>query len=156
MAGVPEAEALAASAVAEDVPAAVAPAAAGDESMNPKAFINQLDDAVILKAIADAEARSSGEIRIYVSRHVAKDVLAEAREAFTRLGMDKTALRNGVLLYFVPKSQQFAVIGDEAIHARCGQEFWAGISATISERFKAGGFTDGVLTGITTVGELLA
>ncbi len=124
--------------------------------MNPKAFINQLDDAVILKAIADAEARSSGEIRVYVSQHVAKDVLAEAAEAFARLGMAKTALRNGVLLYFVPRSRQFGVIGDEAIHARCGQEFWSAISAMISERFKVGGFTNGVLAGITQVGDLLA
>ena len=124
--------------------------------MNPKAFIDQLDDAVILKAIAEAEARSSGEIRVYVSRHVAKDVLAEAAQAFARLGMDKTALRNGVLLYFVPRSRQFAVIGDEAIHARCGQEFWSDISAKISERFKVGGFNDGVLAGIIKVGDLLA
>ena len=124
--------------------------------MNPKAFINQLDDSVILQAIAASETRSSGEIRVYVSRHVAKDVLAEAAEAFSRLGMDKTALRNGVLLYFVPKSRQFAVIGDEAIHARCGREFWSGVSATISERFKAGSFTEGVLAGIAKVGDLLA
>ena len=123
--------------------------------MRPKSFLEQFDDTAILQAIADAEARSSGEIRIYVTRHAAKDVLAEADEAFTRLGMRRTALRNGVLLYFAPKSQQFAIVGDEAIHARCGQEFWTQVSAAMSDRFKAGEFTAGVLAGITRVGELL-
>lgn len=124
--------------------------------MNPKDFLNQLDDAVILKAIADAEARSSGEIRVYVSRHVAKDVLAEAREAFVHLGMERTARRNGVLLYLVPKSRQFAVIGDEAVHARCGPPFWNDVSVAVSGRFKAGGFTQGLLVGIEMVGARLA
>lgn len=124
--------------------------------MRPKSFLEQLNDTTILQAIADAEARSSGEVRIYVTRHAAKDVLAEAAEAFTRLGMRRTALRNGVLLYFAPKSQQFAIVGDEAIHARCGQEFWTQVSAAMSDRFKAGEFTTGVLAGITRVGELLA
>ncbi len=124
--------------------------------MNPKDFLNQLDDAVILKAIADAEARSSGEIRVYVSRHVAKDVLAEAREAFVPLGRERTARRKGVLLYLVPKSRQFAVIGDEAVHARCGPPFWNDVSVAVSGRFKAGGFTQGLLVGIEMVGARLA
>src|SRR5687767_556586 len=71
--------------------AAEALAAVGD--MKPKIFINQVDDAKIVDAIARAEAQTSGEIRVFISEQEAPDSLSEAKKQFTLLGMDKTEQR---------------------------------------------------------------
>ena len=51
-----------------------------------------------------------------------------------KLGMDKTRERNGVLLYFAPQAQKFAVIGDAGFmttvlpKASAGAAFHAGMA----------------------------
>jgi uncharacterized membrane protein len=72
------------------------------------------------------------------------------------MGMDRTAERNGVLLFVVPSRRTFVVLGDEGIHAKVGQEFWDSVAAAMSARFKEGDFTGGLVLGITEVGRQLA
>jgi len=124
--------------------------------MKPKEFIDQLDDARIMAAIASAEQKSSGEIRLYVSNEKVDDALAAAQMQFARLGMEKTRLRNGVLVFFAPKSQRFAVVGDSGIHEKCGDDYWQGISNQMSALLKNGRFTEAVVEAITGIGETLA
>ena len=69
--------------------------------------------------------------------------------------MHKTRERNAVLIYVAPLAQTFGVIGDEAVHARCGEGFWNEVRDAITEAFKAGRFTDGILRGVQLVGEEL-
>jgi uncharacterized membrane protein len=131
-----------------------AQAAVGD--MKPKEFIARLDDAKVMAAIADAERKSSGEIRVYVANTKVADALAAADAQFVKLGMNKTRERNGALLYFAPVSQQFAVVGDKGIHERCGQDFWQEIAAEISQHLKAGEFTEAVVDAVNKIGAVLA
>jgi putative membrane protein len=56
----------------------------------------------------------------------------------------------------VPCEQAFAVIGDEAVHAKCGQEFWEQTAKAVEADFAAGHFTEGLVRGICRAGELLA
>ena len=79
-----------------------------------------------------------------------------AQKEFFRLGMQRTTLRNAVLIYVAPESQTFAVIGDEAVHAKCGDAFWSEIAAAMTDHFKAGRFTAGLEHGIARAGALLA
>ncbi len=58
--------------------------------------------------------------------------MAEARRQFVKLRMHQTPERNGVLLYFAPRSRHFAIIGDDRIHQRYGQEFWDRTAAAMS------------------------
>jgi uncharacterized membrane protein len=81
--------------------------------------------------------------------------VAAAQEQFTRLGMAQTRDRNGVLIYLAPRSQQFAVIGDSGVHARCGAAFWQELARSMSEHFRNGDFTTGIVQGISRAGELL-
>lgn len=124
--------------------------------MKTREFINHLDDAKVLAAIEAAEAKSSGEVRVFVSNEQMEDVIAAAQAEFVALGMANTQKRNGVLLYFAPKTQKFAVIGDEGIHAKCGQPFWDDIRAVMTERLKAGQFTDAVVLAVEKVAAALA
>ena len=92
--------------------------------MKPRAFISQLDEASLVAAIADAEKKTSGEIRVFLSHRKPDDAVAAAQRAFDHLGMAKTREHNGVLIFVAPKARKFAVIGDAGVHQRCGDEFW--------------------------------
>lgn len=115
-----------------------------------------IDDDRIVAAIAAAEKRTSGEIRVFITRARAEDPLLAAQRQFERLGMTKTAERNGVLVYLCPHSHTFAVIGDRGIHEKCGQEFWAELAQAMTAHFKRGDFTGGLILGIERAGGLLA
>jgi uncharacterized membrane protein len=115
-----------------------------------------IDEARIVAAIAAAEQRTSGEIRVAVSAAAAPEPIAAARRQFERLGMTQTAARNGVLIFVAPASQTFAVIGDRGVHERCGDAFWSELAAAMSEQFRRGDFTGGLVLGIERAGTLLA
>ncbi|MBE7211162.1 MAG: TPM domain-containing protein [Gluconacetobacter diazotrophicus] len=127
--------------------------------MNTKQFVGTLDPAQIAAAISAAERRTSGQIRVFVThRSVDDDVLARARARFAKLGMEKTAARNGVLVYLAPESRKFAVVGDQGIHERCGgDEFWQRIvGETMRPRLREGRFTEAIVAAVGEVGAVLA
>ena len=116
----------------------------------------KLDHARIVAAISDAEGRTSGEIRVVISRRTTADAVAAAKIQFERLGMTGTAARNGVLIFLAPRSRSFAVIGDTGVHEKCGDAFWTELAAAMTEHFKRGDFTAGLVLGIARAGALLA
>jgi uncharacterized membrane protein len=126
--------------------------------MNTRDFIDALADEKIVEAVRAAEERTSGEIRVFVTRRKLRgeDVRARARMEFERLHVGNTALRNGVLFFVTPTEQTFAVIGDEGIHAKCGQNFWDETVAAMETLFREGKFTEGVVAGVQRAGEVLA
>jgi uncharacterized membrane protein len=125
-------------------------------SMPPRVFLSRLDDHRIIQAIAQAERETSGEIRVYVSEKQVEDVLSEAKVHFLRLGMQKTRARNAVLIYIAPRSRQFAIVGDVAIHEKCGNPFWSTIAAAMETHFKQERYTDALVAAIEKVGAVLA
>ncbi len=124
--------------------------------MNKTTFIQQLDHSAIESAISRAEALTSGEIRVAVTHERASHALATAQEIFMRNGMQQTKERNAVLIFVAPASQTFAVVGDEAVHEKCGGIFWQELTNAMSDRFKAGDFTGGLKQAIERAGSLLA
>src|SRR5438105_12124108 len=124
--------------------------------MNPKEFISRLDETKIVRAIAEAEGKSSGEIRVYVSHRKRTDPLSFAQRRFLQMGMSKTRHRNAVLIYLAPRSRQFAIVGDVGVHEKCGDAFWQQVSAGMTSLLKHGRFTEAVLDAIQKVGDVLA
>ena len=124
--------------------------------MQVKEFIDRLDEGKIVAAIDAAEKTTSGEIRVYVSHRDRQDALAFARRRFLELGMTKTRERNAVLLYLVPQTRVFAVIGDVAVHQKCGDKFWQEVIALMTERLKREAFTDAIVHAVEKIGALLA
>ena len=124
--------------------------------MKPEEFLNQLDDARIVASIGEAERQSSGEIRVYVSHKIREDALAAAYVRFQKLGMVRTRQRNAVLIYFAPRTRQFAIVGDTGVHQKCGDDFWQGISAAMSAQLRQGKFTEAIVDAIQKTGALLA
>jgi len=115
-----------------------------------------IDEARVVAAIAAAEQRTSGEIRVLIARQPAPDAVAAAQRHFDRLGMHRTAARNGVLIFIAPASRTFAVIGDRGVHEKCGDVFWRELASAMTDHFKRGAFTDGLVVGIERAAALLA
>jgi len=124
--------------------------------MKAKHLLSQLDHDKIVAAIAEAEKHTTGEIRVYVSHRKVHDAQHAAVRHFLKLGMNKRKHHNAVLIFLAPGSQNFAIIGDEAIHAKCGQQFWAQIAGSMRGLFQQSKFTDGIIHGIQTAGKVLA
>lgn len=117
---------------------------------------SKFDSERIVAAIAAAEKKTSGEIRVHVTRRVPKDLEERALRRFHLLGMTKTAERNGVLIYIAPRARQFRILGDTAIHEKCGEDFWKEVAAAMEASFRKGALTEGVVAGVERVGEVLA
>ena len=130
----------------------------GSAAVRTQDFLSQLDDAAVVTAIKQAESKTSGEIRVFVTaRNVgADDVVARAASRFEKLGMTATQDRNAILLYFAPRSNQFAIIGDKGVHERFGNALWHEIASVVAEKLRASRFTDAVVGGVSMAGDLLA
>ena len=124
--------------------------------MTQKEFLAMLDQARIVAAIQDAERATSGEIRIHVQpKAFGGDIRTVAEKIFERLGMTKTALRNGVLLFIATEEQRFVILGDKGIHEKVPAGFWDEIAAKLTIRFKNAEFTDGIVEAVEAAGAQL-
>jgi len=124
--------------------------------MKASEFLNRLEHDAIVKEIGGAETKTRGEIRVFISRKETKDAVAAAEKMFHHLGMQKSPERNGVLLFVAPRVRKFAVIGDSAVHERCGDQFWKEVAHEMSLHFGRGEFTEGIIHGVRRAGKLLA
>jgi uncharacterized membrane protein len=124
--------------------------------MHPKKFKNRLHHDGVVKAIREAEQKTTGEIRVVVSHKHVEVPVAEAQKEFACLGMNQSPGRNGVLIFVAPRSHTFAVFGDKAVHEKCGDEFWQKLAAAMTGYFRKSEFTEGIIHGVKKAGELLA
>ena len=124
--------------------------------MKPHHFLRAIDHERIVAAIAAAEKQTSAQIRVFVSRQKTDNALRTAGHSFAKLKMNETPLRNAVLIFIAPVSHQFAVIGDTAVHAKCGDQFWHQVVEGMESSLKRGDFTEALLHGVAKVGLLLA
>jgi uncharacterized membrane protein len=139
-----------------EVSAVVVRAEAGDE-MRTKEFISKLEHDRIVQAIREAEAKTSGQIRVYIQRgNLSGDALVAAQKKFHKLGIHKTHERNAVLIFVAPRAHKFAVVGDKAIHEKCGEQFWQRLVGGMREHFKNEKFNHALVEAINEVGHALA
>ncbi len=124
--------------------------------MKASDFISEEEKIAIVKAIQEAERKTSGEIRIHIDLHCkAEDVKDCATATFSKLGMHKTALRNGVLIYLAIQDKKFAIIGDAGINAVVPSNFWEDTKNIMLRYFQENKMAEGIIQGIHQVGEKL-
>ncbi len=125
--------------------------------MRTPQFLHRLRHKEITQAIRKAEGKSSGQIRVFVQRgEVGDDPLLRAEKRFLQLGMHKTRERNAVLIWVAPRAHKFAIIGDIAVHEKCGSEFWHRLVATMQGHFRDEHFSRAIIYGINETGKRLA
>ena len=126
-----------------------------NQVMKASAFFTRDQQEAIVRAITEAEHATSGEIRVHVETSCKTSVLDQAAWLFRKLGMEKTADRNGVLVYLAVKDRTFAIIGDTGINAVVPPGFWDAIRDHMQKRFSDGLFAEGLAEGILMAGEQL-
>jgi uncharacterized membrane protein len=125
--------------------------------MRTKEFLSKLDHDRIVQSIRNAESKTSGEIRVYIQRgKLDVDPLQIAQKRFRRLGMYKTRERNAVLIFVAPRAHKFAVVGDKAIHEKCGEEFWQRVVDGMRVHFRNEKFSHALTEAVNEVGKMLA
>ena len=125
--------------------------------MRTKEFLSKLDHDRIIEAIRGAESKTSGEIRVYIQRgKFETDPVLLAQKKFQRLGMYKTRERNAVLIFVAPRAHKFAVVGDQAIHEKCGEQFWQHVVDGMRVHFQNEKFSHALTEAINEVGRVLA
>ena len=124
--------------------------------MTRRKLLRTIDTARVKEAIAKAEQMTSGEVVVSVAPLFWGSVEKAAQKAFVRLGVIQTKERNGVMIFVVPGRKKFTVLGDIAIHAKVGQEFWESVAAQLSAHFRKGDFTGGLVRAVEVIGEQLA
>jgi len=121
------------------------------------------DLAVIARSVSEAELTTSAELRVHLEPRVPRarfgrplEPLDRAREIFAALGMDRTRERNGVLIYVAFRDRKLALLGDEGIHTRVGDAYWASVRDGMVEHFRQGASREAILRAVADVGAALA
>jgi uncharacterized membrane protein len=120
-----------------------------------KDFFSAEEQENISLAVQNAELDTSGEIRVHIENVCSGEVLDRASFIFRKLGMDKTELRNGVLIYLAVKNRKFAIIGDSGINKVVPGNFWDDIKHKMLNHFRNDEFEAGLRNAISSVGEQL-
>jgi uncharacterized membrane protein len=117
----------------------------------------------IARAVTEAETGTSAEIRVHLERRLpttpgaeGRDALRRARDVFVQLGMHRTALRHGVLVYLALENHRVAIVGDEGIHARVGDSYWLGVRDLMVTRLRQGKAGAALVEGVSALGHALA
>jgi uncharacterized membrane protein len=119
--------------------------------------------AAIERAVAQQEKRHRGELRVVIEGGLPLPALIAGRtareraiEQFTRLRVWDTEDNAGVLIYLLLADRRVEIVADRGIHACVGATAWETISGAMQQEFAAGRFEAGMLTGLSSVSDLLA
>ena len=123
--------------------------------MRPEDFLTADQQKTVVDAVRVAEKGTSGEIRIHIDGDCPSSALERAEEVFGKLGMHRTKLRNGVLIYLACNTKVFSIIGDKGINDVVPEHFWEDVIDMMSIEFRAGRFTAGLSRGGLMDGEKL-
>ncbi len=123
--------------------------------MNAASFFTKEQQAEILASIKEAERSTSGEIKVHIETSCKEDVLDRAAWIFSKLNMNRTAERNGVLFYLAVNDRKFAILGDAGINSKVPPGFWDKIKEQMQNSFREGKFTEGLSGGILLAGSQL-
>jgi len=122
-----------------------------------KEFFTDEEKQSIVDAVRVAEQRTSGEVRVFVESHCRYvNAIDRAVEIFENLQMQRTELRNATLVYVAIKDRQLAVFGDEGIHQKVGNEYWANEVVKMINAFNRDNIAEGIRQCVLNIGEALA
>jgi uncharacterized membrane protein len=108
-------------------------------------------------AIREAERRTSAELRVSVSRfYFWGDVRRAAAGVFRRTHMDRTAERNGVLLFVAPRLRRFAIHADVGVASRVNDQFWQDLAIRWAADLHGGDLTGAIQRALATIADRLA
>lgn len=120
--------------------------------MSTNGFLTDKQEQKIIKAIAEAENRTSGEVRVHIEHKCKRDPLERAAKIFHELGMDETELQNGVLIYIATEDHKAAVYAGKGILKQVEDGFWDDVLNIILNHFKKEEYEAGLVEAVKKVG----
>lgn len=118
-------------------------------------FLTGQQEQQVIDAIADAENKTSGEIRVHIEERCKKNPLTRAAYIFRKLGMDQTELQNGVIIYIAVEDHKAAVFAGKGIYEQVQENYWQDVLNIIINHFKKKEFEQGIEKAVVKVGEKL-
>ena len=120
-------------------------------------FLSADEERRLVELIKTVERKTTGEVHVHIARKLSrKGVLADAAKAFSKLSIDKTRQRNGVLIYIVERDRELACLGDSAIHEKVKDEGWKSLVDELRARFAKGERFEGLRVAVERIGAILA
>jgi len=121
-----------------------------------KDFFSEEEKQRIIEAVRNAERMTSGEVRVFVENRCSyMDAIDRAKEIFAELKMYETHDRNAVLVYVALKDKQLAILGDEGIHSKLGNDYWNTEVKKMIGNFNRENYADGITEVVMDIGEAL-
>lgn len=122
---------------------------------HPVFFFSKIEKERIVAAIREAEKDTSGEIRLHLESKAGENVFGHAKRIFQKIGMTRTAQRNGVLIFLAVKDKKFAVLGDTGINEKVPEGFWDDVAEILRVHFKENKFAEGISEAVLRIGTKL-
>jgi len=107
------------------------------------------------KAVKDAEAKTSGEIRVVIGSTYdpgVSDIQKQARYDFEDYGLLDTQGGSGVLLLVLIKERMFTITGDYGVYSKLPQSYWDHLAITLSRYFRQDDFVGGICHVVEAIG----
>lgn len=123
--------------------------------MKVSALFTTTQQTAITEAIRRAESVTSIEIRVHLESHCPLPVLDRAVAVFQALEMEKTAARNGILIYLAVKDHVSAILGDLNVNNRVHPGFWQECSDAMAVFFSRADYAGGICRAIEKLEEEL-
>lgn len=123
--------------------------------MPARQFLTEKEEEQIVKAINEAEEKTSGEIRVHIEHNCDGNPLERAARIFHDLGMDETQLKNGVLIYIATEDHKAAVYGGKGIHEEVEEGFWDEVLRILIDHFKQEVYEKGIEKAVHAVADKL-
>lgn len=120
------------------------------------AFLTDDQEEAVVRAIAQAEKQTSGEIRIHLEEQTSRDPLERAARLFHELGMDQTERQNGILIYVATEDHKVAVYAGKGIHRQVEDHFWNDVLELILKHFREGRHAEGLIAAVEASAAKLA
>ncbi len=114
-------------------------------------------------AVGRAEAQHGGEVRFVVESDLGVAALLARRSArdraidvFAAKRVWDTAHNNGVLVYVLWADRAVEIVADRGFNGLVSADEWAGACRSMERAFRAGDWQGGAVSGVATVGKLVA
>ncbi len=125
-------------------------------AVGKSALKSSKDRSPIVQAIAFAEKKTTGEIRVHITKHLRDpDPMGRALALFDEYRMTQTTDRNAILIYVNIRLRKFSIIADEGIHRAVGQRYWDELAVNLKEDLLSTYFENAIALTIFTLGMTL-
>lgn len=125
-------------------------------STHPKKYLSPDETARVEQAIADAERRTSAELKLVLVRHCWRDIRDRAADVFRRHDLHRTREHNAVLILLVTSNREFLIYGDRGINGKVGPDYWWDVRDAMLAPFGEDRIGDGLCGGISMIADKLA